>query len=307
MVLCGSPAWGQFRQGGDSGGASLGETQTQKWKAGLIVVAAGGPCRGIVGYVPVPIDWPEQKVRIAEEDITPGVRVSYDTTGGTVKVMTVRIASLPAGQQARALVTLEIERSELIAPDETDGFVIPDRKKLRPEIRPYLGPSPLIETTNSKIRDAAREAVEGVEPSDAWGTVRAIYDWVRQRVEYKNGPIKGALAALNDRTGDCEELTSLFIALCRVNGIPARTVWVPDHCYPEFYLEDKDGNGHWFPCQAAGTEAFGGISEFRPVLQKGDNFRPPWDRRNAQRYMAEHLTGGGGTPNVSFVRQMVSD
>lgn len=307
LLLSVAPAWGQFRQGGDEGGAQQGEVRTEKWKAGLVVSAASGPCRGIVAYVPVPTDWPEQKVRVADEEITPGVKVNYDVVAGTVKVMVVRVATLPAGQQAKALVTFEIERSTQIEPDETAGYVIPDKTRLLPEIRPYLGPSPLIETANAKIRDAAREAIEGVDSKDAWGTARAIYDWVRERVEYKEGPIKGALKALEDGTGDCEELTSLFIALCRINGIPARTVWVPGHCYPEFYLQDAKGKGHWFPCQAAGTEAFGGIPEFRPILQKGDNFRPPWDRSKAQRYMAEYLTGGGGTPTVSFVRQNVSD
>ena len=52
-------------------------------------------------------------------------------------------------------------------------------------------------------------------------------------------------------------------------------VWVPGHCYPEFYLEDAEGRGHWIPCQAAGTRAFGSMPEHRPILQKGDNFRVP--------------------------------
>ena len=76
--------------------------------------------------------------------------------------------------------------------------------------------------------------------------------------------IEGARQALDDGFGDCEELTSLFVAMCRAVGIPARCVWVPGHCYPEFYLEDKEGKGHWFPCQAAGSPAFGGIPEKRP-------------------------------------------
>jgi hypothetical protein len=49
------------------------------------------------------------------------------------------------------------------------------------------------------------------------------------------------------------------------------------------------------------------MPEFRPVLQKGDNFRPPWNRRDRQRYLAEHLTGTGGRPRVQFVRKMLND
>ena len=66
-------------------------------------------------------------------------------------------------------------------------------------------------------------------------------------------------------------MSSLFVAICRADGIPARLVRVPGHCYPEFYLLDRDGKGRWFPCQAAGTRAFGGMPDPRPILQKGDN------------------------------------
>jgi hypothetical protein len=81
-------------------------------------------------------------------------------------------------------------------------------------------------------------------------------------------------------------------------------VWVPDHCYPEVYLLDDDGKGHWFPCEMVGNRSFGGIAETRPILQKGDNFRPPYDRRDRQRYLAEYLTGTGGKPKAKFVRQL---
>lgn len=303
MLVWVATAAAQFEEG-DPGGAKAGDSQTQLWRAGVVIRAASGPCRGIVGYMPLPIDWPEQQVRVVEEDITPNARVSYDILEGTVKVMVVRVPHLAPGQEARAVLTLEIDRNELLPPEETDKYVLPNPRRLEPDIRKYLGPSPLIESRHPKIRSLAKEI--GDDEEGAWQKVEAIYDWVRDKVEYKNGPIKGALAALEDETGDCEELTSLFIAICRAADIPARTVWVPGHCYPEFYLEDQEGEGHWFPCQAAGSPAFGGIPEFRPILQKGDNFRPPHDRRDRKRYLSEHLTGAGGRPQVEFIRELVS-
>jgi hypothetical protein len=304
MLFWTAPATAQFQEG-DAGGARLGESQSQTWQAGIIVNAASGPCRGIVGYAPLPIDWPEQQVRVVEEDITPNARVGSEMVEETVKLMVVRIRQLPPGQEARAVLTLEIDRHELLPPEDTDQYVLPNPRRLPRDIRKYLGPSPLIESRSPTIRSLAKQI--GADEEKAWDRVEAIYDWVRNKVEYKNGPIKGALAALRDGTGDCEELTSLFIAICRAADIPARTVWVPDHCYPEFYLEDQDGEGHWFPCQAAGSRAFGGIPEFRPILQKGDNFSPPHDRRDRKRYLSEHLTGAGGRPQVEFVRELVSD
>jgi len=292
----------QFQKG-DPGGSGMGDTRVQLWQAGMLVQAHRGPCRGIVGTAPVPIDWPEQQVKIVEEDVSPSAKVSYQMVEGTVKQMVVRIPNLPAGEEAKALVTFEITRTAQVAPENTDQYVLPDLRKLDRTVRKYLGPSPYIESRHAKIRSLAKQI--GTDTETAWDRVEAIYDWVREKVEYKNGPLKGALAALKDGTGDCEELTSLFIAICRASNIPARTVWIPGHCYPEFYLEDKEGKGHWFPCQAAGSRAFGGMSEHRPILQKGDDFRPPHNKRLHQRYLSEHLTGAGGKPRVKFVRKEV--
>jgi len=70
--------------------------------------------------------------------------------------------------------------------------------------------------------------------------VEAIYDWVRENVEYKfDTQIHSCLDALDSGKGDCEELSSLFIAICRARDIPARAVWIPGHTYPEFYLLDE--------------------------------------------------------------------
>ena len=273
--------------------APLGKQQTERWQVDVTVRAVGGPCRGVFVTMPVPTDWPEQTVKRVDEEMPTEVSgVRYTTLSCGVRQMHVRIPSLETDREAKILVTFEVTRSAILAPTESDDFV--RAKRMTTELRKYLGVSPLIETTDPKIRALARQL--GDDKLSAWAQVEVLYDWVRANVEYKNGPIKGALAALNDRTGDCEELTSLFIALCRIHKIPARTVWVPGHCYPEFYLVDGDGNGRWFPCQAAGDRDFGSMPETRPVLQKGDSFRLQGQRtplRYAQSVGRATFTGTG--------------
>jgi hypothetical protein len=132
---------------------------------------------------------------------------------------------------------------------------------------------------------------------------------VRNNVKYGHGGEKGAAAALRDGHGSKHDLTSLFIALCRAHDVPARTVWIVDHCYAEFYLQDQDRNGCWFPCQVAGTREFGGMSDFRPILQKGDNIKLE-KNSEPQRFVTEVLTGRGGRggrgqPQVEFVRKLL--
>jgi hypothetical protein len=312
VALCfvlAAPACAQFKEGKKEPNApKIGQTQVTRYRVGMVIKASGGACRGMTGYAPVPTDWPEQEVNIVEEDISPEAKVSYEMVDGGVRIMNVKVGLLGAGNEAKALVTVEIRRSTVLPPENTDVLVAADPKKLSRQIRLYLAPSPKIESRDPKIQKLAKEIVADKEK--AWDRVEAIYDWVRAKVKYQNGPLKGALAALKDGTGDCEELSSLFIALCRANDIPARTVWVPGHCYPEFYLLDDTGAGHWFPCQAAGSREFGGINELRPILQKGDSFRPPRGSKERQRYMAEHLGGapvaGAAKPQVKFVRETVA-
>ena len=133
---------------------------------------------------------------------------------------------------------------------------------------------------------------------------------MRAKVEYKHDDrIRGALVALQEGVGDCEELSSLFVAVCRINKIPARCVWVNSHTYPEFYLQDSQGRGTWFPCQIAGDgHIFGEMDEERPILQKGDNFKVP-DEKGTQRYVKQSFKAANadGNPEVRFVLEKVKE
>lgn len=283
-------------------GMQLGPATTQRIRIGVIVKANTGPCQGLYATVPIPVDWPEQQVKVVEEDVSPLVTDrSERTVGGTVRQMVVSIPSVPAGQEVHCLITYEVTKSAILPPENTDGLSVP--KKMDRNLMLYLGPSPFIESRHQKITALAKELTADKEHD--WQKVEAIYDYVRENVKYVNGPIKGAIKALTDKTGDCEELDSLFIAICRAAKIPARTVWVQGHCYPEFYLADSEGNGQWYPCQAAGTREFGGITDKRPILQKGDNFKDPDRPRDKMRYMSEFLKGSGGKPEVRFIRELV--
>lgn len=296
-------AWGQFKEG-PSEDAKLGEAVTHHWRVGVVVNAASGPCRGIVGSIPIPAEWPEQQVRESDQEVNQWAKMREQDVDG-VKMMLVTIPNLPAGQEAKALVTFEVVRNSILAPTNTDQFKLPENDKIERSVRQYLSYSPLIESRSPKIVAQAKQIISGKD--QAWQRVEALYDWVRENVEYKNKlrKPKGALVAMQDKQAGHEDLASLFIALCRAAGIPARTVWVPGFCYPEFYLIDDQGKGQWFPCQVAGERNFGQIPENRPILQKGDDFRSPTNARERVRYLPEGLTGKGGKPSVEFVRELV--
>jgi transglutaminase-like putative cysteine protease len=288
----------------DEPGIRLGEATTSQWRFGVTIRAVGGPASGIRATLPVPMDWPEQQVKIIREEKSPGVgSVTYATLDGGVKQMQVNIPRLAAGGEASANLTLEITKRQILAPDETSGYAIPARPG---QLSKYLGKSPYIESTDPKIRSLAAELTAG--KAGGWDQAAAVFDWVRANVKYEFAEqIKPAVAALNDGKGDCEELSSLVIALCRASKIPSRAVWVPGHCYPEFALIDGKGQTHWFPCQAAGGDRqFGSMVEDRPILQKGDNFRVP-GQREPQRYVQQTLSAkdAAAPPEYKFIMERV--
>jgi hypothetical protein len=284
----------------------LGQPTIQKWQIGYVVTAEGGALEGVTAYATVPMDWPEQKVRIESEEVSPAVKsIRYRTVASGARQMIVSIPRLAAGETATALVTFEIEKAPMEAPQETDGLRVPARAA--GELRGYLLPGPAIESQNKRITSLAAE-IDADDSLAAWDRTGALFDWVRENVQYEfDEQLRGALAALDAKQGDCEELTALFVAFCRSRGIPARSVWVPGHCYPEFYLEDEHGKGHWFPCQAAGeARDFGRMNETRPILQKGDNFKVPGERK-PQHYVHEKFEArnAAAAPRVEFVRKLV--
>ncbi len=278
--------------------------QTQNWRIGL-VLDTPVTCTNVLATFVIPIDWPEQKVTVTGQQISPLVNAwkSRDLPTGARQIV-LTMPRVPAGTTAEVTFTLQVERSRILGPDLTDGFVIPKRPSR--DLRMFMGNSPFIDATDRRIKAASRD-LAAVEVQSDWERVESIYDFVRENVEYVEGSLKNASDALKDGTGDCEEMTSLFVALCRNARIPARMVWIPDHCYPEFYLEDAEGNGHWFPCQAAGTRQFGRMDEYRPVLQKGDRFKVP-EKKMPTRYLSEYFKcdkKGKGDPDPRFVREQI--
>lgn len=282
---------------------SLIHPQVQRWRFGMEITSPG-LTTGISASLTLPLDWPEQKIRIVSEDKSENVRaLRMRTLSNGVQQGLISITRLNPGESAYVYLTIDVERSIMEAPKSVSQLTRPDIPAAA--IRKYLMVSPFIEIRDPSIVKVSREV--GYDAENDWQRVELIYDWVRERIRYEfDEKQKGAAQALKDGVGDCEELTSLFIAMCRNNGIPARAVWIPGHCYPEFYLENAAGQGFWFPCQAAGTRAFGAMPEYRPVLQKGDSFRIPGNPR-PQRYVAESLKAVKATANpvVKFIRERV--
>jgi hypothetical protein len=250
-------------------------------------------CTKLHATIPFPLNWPEQTVTVLSQQVPPNMIWMFRDLPTGVKQsalarqLVMDVPSLSPNNEMDMIFRVEIEKSFIKAPADTSVFVIP--KKLPNEMNWFMKKSPYIDIEHSEIRRVAKQ-IAAENSDNAWQQVEKLYDWVRSNIEYRDGKkIREIKDALKDRKGDCEEMTGIFVALCRASKIPARCVWVPEHCYPEFYLEDDKGEGHWFPCQAAGERQFGEISEYRPILQKGDRFVVP-EERAPVRYIAQFFS-----------------
>lgn len=310
VVVAAAPAAAQFQKNETAPAATAGaigpmldQKVVNRYQVGVRIRAVGGPVAGLSGTFCIPAEWDDQQVKQVAEDISPHISQHSMRAGDSnLKQIVYSVPQLPAGETATLLYTYEVTNHSTKAPTETAGLVIP--KNPPRDVKKFLLPSPQIEITNPKIRAFVKETVEG--KTTAWEQVSAIYDAVREKVKVENDKLKGAANTLRDGQGAEEDVAAVFVACCRVHKVPARSLFVPDSCHAEFYLEDSTGKGSWYPVVIEGDKAFGYRPEATIILQRGDNVRVP-ELKEPQRFVTEHLTGKGNTggrPSVEFVRRV---
>lgn len=290
----------------EHGAFRLIQRSSTTWEFGLEITAgAGGPVIGAVASAPVPIQWPEQQIKIITQFKSPSVKsVKVKDFKEQGRQMIVSIPQLNAGETAKASVTMTLDRYDITSPKQRPELTFPEKNNR--EARLYLGESPYIEMKHRRIKELA--ASIGNDSDTPWKQVEAIYDWVQQNIKYEFDPnIHTCLEALDAKKGDCEEVASLFIAICRAKGIPARAVWCNDHTYPEFMLCTTDGKNVWLPCQITTFEhIFGQMYDDRPILQKGDKFSILGEAA-PYRYLKPAMTAKSavGSPQFRWIIQEV--
>lgn len=112
----------------------------------------------------------------------------------------------------------------------------------------WLGAERFVEVDDPRIQKLA----QGLRRSNERKTAKAIYEWVRDNLEYAGYLAEdlGALHALSTGKGDCTEYAALVVALARALGMPARMLggYVVDrdivirpqdfHNWAELYFEE---------------------------------------------------------------------
>ncbi len=156
---------------------------------------------------------------------------------------TYKFGSVPAGAVLtfEQVYTVELAQgAEVITEEQIDAR--------------YLQPEAGIESDNAEIKARARALTLNKKTTTA--KVEAIATFVVDRLSYdlaSTSRNKGALAGYENGTGVCSEYASLFVAMARASGIPARLVygWARDtglegalnaqvrHVWAEYYDAEK--------------------------------------------------------------------
>ena len=165
----------------------------------------------------------------------------------------------------------------------------------------YTRPEKFIELTNSQIVEIANQVAGSEE--NPYLLAEKFYNYVIQTAHYRlvGKGLLGAKALLTNGEGECGDYASLFIALARAKGIPARSIvgyWAisgteQTHVWAEFYLE---GIG-WIPVdptigqQSASNKEyyFGNMDNQRVILEKGFNI--PLDPPGPDDFLAPLIQG----------------
>ncbi len=283
------------------------DPRTYRLRVGVKIEAPDGAAKEVVAIFPIPIEWPEQRLRILSERASSGMRVTETVLKGQCGMMKVQLPVLAKGGSATFERLYEITRYRTEFKLPPDEMALP--KQPPAGLREQLTKAaPGIETESQEISTLARDLGHQSKTADGWDKVRAFWSWTRDNVKFQNGDFRGALYAVEHKCGDCEEMSALFIGLCRLNGGLARTVWVEGHDYPEFYMLDKQGKGHWIPAQVVGPPWFGEITEYRPIFQKGDRFYDPFQKQYV-RYAPQTVRadGGGAPPKLTVIHDILAD
>lgn len=283
---------------------NLIDPRTYRLKVVLRIEAQDATATNVSAVGPIPLEWPEQRLRLLSETITPGARATEQILKGQAGIIKLTVASIPKGGHA------SIERLYEITRYRTQFNIPPEELKLAkyppPELREQLtAAAPGMEIQHPTIVELAKSLKK--EEGLPWDGVKHMWQWTRDNVKFQNGDFRGALFAVENKCGDCEEMSALFIGLCRLNGGVARTVWVEGHDYPEFYMLDKQGKGHWIPAQVVGPEWFGEMMEYRPIFQKGDRFFDPFQKQYV-RYVPHTVRAeGAAAPLLKVEHQIIAD
>ena len=134
-------------------------------------------------------------------------------------------------------------RNDIVKVKEKIPFPILD---LSEELIPYTEPSEIIDSNDEDVIGFAAEIAEGED--DLYVIVHKMAEWTKSNIKYDLSTLTAEVSqkaswVLDNRQGVCDELTSLFIAMLRSLGIPAKFVSGVAYTESELFADNWGSHG----------------------------------------------------------------
>jgi hypothetical protein len=124
-----------------------------------------------------------------------------------------------------------------------------------------------IDPSNSEIYAIAMAVQKTAETNNSFLVAKALFTWLKEHIQYQTHPFEGevrpAAVTLSKKTGDCDDLSFLYVSLCRACQIPARFIRgyliisengsyiATAHAWVEVFIGNFLGNDGWLPVECA--------------------------------------------------------
>ncbi len=125
-----------------------------------------------------------------------------------------------------------------------------------------------IDPENTQIRTVAQGVQSAAQTNNTFQLAKALFTWLKTNLHYQVHPeseaVQPAVVTLQRKSGDCDDLSFLYVSLCRSLGIPARfvrgylltiasnnTAVAVAHAWSEVYVGGSVGNNGWVPVECS--------------------------------------------------------
>ena len=127
------------------------------------------------------------------------------------------------------------------------------------------GTTAFIDPNDSNITAKANEILNNAGTNNSFLVAKELFIWLKQQTVYQvhlaDNNVQPAGDTFLCKTGDCDDLSFLYISLCRSVGIPARFIrgflieedTATAHAWVEVYVGSRIGNNGWIPVECAGV------------------------------------------------------
>jgi transglutaminase-like putative cysteine protease len=173
----------------------------------------------------------------------------------------------------------------LIAQVESESYLVVDLKgedaltieeitQMYPEIAAQYTQLQANETTHfidpydPNLTAIAQITQGNTKTNNSFLLAKTLFVWLKENIQYQTHPndegVRPATLTLSNKEGDCDDLSFLYISLCRVLGIPARfirgylltsyengTALATAHAWVEVFVGGSVGRNGWIPVECA--------------------------------------------------------